>query len=351
MSNRQIFSLILLGIMLGLGYWVVKPFLVSMAWATILAFVTWPVYRRLLRMLEKHRSAAALIMTTLLIILLVLPVLWLLIRLQSELADAYHALATQISDRPLLLPDTVARIPFVGRAFHDEMTAYWENPTLLRQQIKEWLEPWLNGLAGMVGQIGRNVLKLMITGITLFFFYRDGNQLLGQIRMGLRKVVGESADGYVNAVGETTYAVIYGLIVTALAQGLVAGIGYWVMGIGTPIFLGAMTALTSLIPFIGTVLIWCPIGAWLLLSGHIEAGLGLLAWGAIVVHPIDNILRPLMISSATDIPLLIVLFGVAGGLFAFGMVGLFLGPLILTVLLAIWREWLEGDQAKPATPA
>ena len=112
-----------------------------------------------------------------------------------------------------------------------------------------------------------------------------------------------------------------------------------------------MTALTSLIPFIGTVLIWGPIGAWLLLSGHIGAGLGLLAWGAIVVHPIDNILRPLLISSATDIPLLIVLFGVGGGLLAFGMVGLFLGPLILTVLLAIWREWLEGDPAKPATPA
>ncbi|PZN88010.1 MAG: AI-2E family transporter [Candidatus Methylumidiphilus alinenensis] len=351
MSNRQIFFLILLGIMVGLGYWVIKPFLVSIAWATILAFVTWPAYRRLLRMLEKHRSTAALIMTTLLIILLAFPVLWLLIRLQGELADAYHALATQVSDHPLLIPDTVARIPLVGRALHDEMTAYWENPTLMTRQMKEWLEPWLNGLAGMVGQIGRNVLKLMITGITLFFFYRDGNLLLGQIREGLRKVIGESADGYFKAVEGTTHAVVYGLIVGALAQGLVAGIGYWIMGIGTPIFLGAMTALTSLIPFIGTVLIWGPIGAWLLLSGHIGAGLGLLAWGAIVVHPIDNILRPLLISSATDIPLLIVLFGVAGGLFAFGMVGLFLGPLILTVLLAIWREWLAGDMAKPATPA
>jgi hypothetical protein len=80
-----------------------------------------------------------------------------LVRLQGELADAYHALATQVSDHPLLIPDTVARIPLVGRALHDEMTAYWENPTLMTQQMKEWLEPWLNGLAGMVGQIGRNI--------------------------------------------------------------------------------------------------------------------------------------------------------------------------------------------------
>jgi predicted PurR-regulated permease PerM len=88
----------------------------------------------------------------------------------------------------------------------------------------------------------------------------------------------------------------------------------------------------------------------LLLSDHIGAGLGLLAWGAFVVHPTDNILRPLLISSATDIPLLIVVFGVVGGLFAFGIVGMFLGPLILAVPLAIWREWLGDDQSAPANP-
>jgi predicted PurR-regulated permease PerM len=119
------------------------------------------------------------------------------------------------------------------------------------------------------------------------------------------------------------------------------------MGVGAPILLGALTALTSLIPFIGTVLIWGPIGIWLLLSDNYGSGLGLLAWGAILVHPADNILRPLLISSASDIPLLLVLFGVLGGLFSFGMVGLFLGPLILAILLAIWREWLIEDPAKP----
>jgi predicted PurR-regulated permease PerM len=112
-----------------------------------------------------------------------------------------------------------------------------------------------------------------------------------------------------------------------------------------------MTALTSLIPFLGAALIWGPIGVWLLLSDQFGAGLGMLAWGALVVNPTDNILKPLLISNATDIPLVIVLFGVLGGLVAFGMVGLFLGPLILTILLAIWREWLEDDRPEPASPA
>ena len=348
MHNRQIFSLILLGVMVGLGYWVVKPFLAPIAWAGILAFVTWPAYRRLIQPLEPHRTSAALIMTTLLLILLVVPVLWLLVRLQVELADAYQTLSSRLSDRPLVLPDAVARIPVLGPALNDVLTAYWNDPSLWKQQLKEWLEPWISEFAGIIGKIGRSILQLMITGVTLFFFYRDGNQVLGQIQKGLRKLVGDPAEGYFKAIGETTNAVVSGLIVSALAQGLIAGIGYTIIGVGTPILLGALTALTSLIPIVGTVLIWGPVAVWLLLSDQIGAGLGLLAWGALVVNPTDNILRPLLISSATDIPLLIVLFGVVGGLVAFGMVGLFLGPLILTVLLAIWREWLGEDQTKPA---
>jgi predicted PurR-regulated permease PerM len=341
MRNRQTFFLILLGVVVGLGYWVMQPFLVPVAWATILAFVTWPVYRRLLQALDPHCSAAALIMTTLLIMLLIVPVLWLLLRLHTELADAYQVLSSKFSGRFLLLPDSVVRIPVIGGALQEILTAYWNNPAFWKQQLKEWLEPLMFEFTGIIGQIGRNTLKLTITGITLFFFYRDGKQVLGQLRKGLNKVVGDPAEGYFKAVGETIYAVVYGLIVSALAQGLIAGIGYGIIGVGAPILLGALTALTSLIPFIGTILIWGPIGVWLLLSGDVGAGIGMLAWGAFVVHPTDNILRPLLISSATDIPILIVLFGVVGGLSAFGMVGLFLGPLILTVLLAIWREWLS----------
>jgi predicted PurR-regulated permease PerM len=351
MNNRQIFAMILLGVMVGLGYWVVKPFLAPVAWAGILAFVTWPVYRRLLHPLESHRSIAALIMTTLLIILLVVPVLWLLVRLQGELGDAYQTLSARLSDRPLALPHAVARIPLIGPALNDTLTAYWNDPTLWKQQFNDWLEPWIREFAGIIGKMGRVVLELTTMAVTLFFFYRDGNQVLEQVRNGLCKVVGELADGYLKAVGDTTNAVVSGMIVSALAQGLVAGIGYTIIGVGTPILLGAMTALTSLIPFPGTALIWGPIGVWLLLSDQFGAGLGMLAWGALVVNPTDNILKPLLISNATDIPLVIVLFGVLGGLVAFGMVGLFLGPLILTILLAIWREWLEDDRPEPASPA
>ena len=161
------------------------------------------------------------------------------------------------------------------------------------------------------------------------------------MRKGLRKIVGDPADRYFDAVGVTTRAVVSGLLVSALTQGLIAGAGYAFIGVSAPVLLEALTALAALVPFIGTLMIWGPISLWLLLSDQIISGLVLLAYGTFIINPTDNIIKPLLISNATDIPLVIVLFGVMGGLIAFGFVGLFLGPLILSVLLAIWREWLD----------
>jgi predicted PurR-regulated permease PerM len=114
-----------------------------------------------------------------------------------------------------------------------------------------------------------------------------------------------------------------------------------VAGLDTPALLGALTALLALVPF-GAPLVWGAAGLWLLATGELWAGIGLLLWGALIVSMIDNVIRPLAISSAARVPFFLVLLGVFGGLRAFGLVGLFLGPIVLTVMLAVWREWLEG---------
>ena len=347
MPNRQIFGLVLLGVMIGLGFVVVRPFLTPLVWAGILAYVTGPYYLRVLRFCGNRSSLAATIATLVLMVVLVVPVSFLLIRLQSELAEAYRDISTKFADQPLVLPKAVASIPVLGPILDEAVTQVWNDPELRKEQVKDWLEPWVRELAGIVGRIGRTAVQLAVTTITLFFFYRDGELVLEQARRGLRKVAGEPADHYLKAVGETTQAVVFGLIVSAVAQGLIAGIGYAFIGVGTPILLGALTAVTALVPFLGTVAVWGPIGLWLLLSDQIGIGLALLAWGAFIVNPTDNILKPLLISNATDVPLVIVLFGVMGGLLAFGLVGLFLGPLILAVLFAIWREWLAADGLRP----
>jgi len=187
--------------------------------------------------------------------------------------------------------------------------------------------------------VGKNIVKLGISLFTLFFAYLHGLSLLAQARTVLKGLLRERTDGYVNAVGNTTRAVVYGIVLTALVQALVAGLGYWVAGLPAPVTLMAVTALVALIPF-GTPLVWGAASMWLLFTGQITAGIGLLLWGVLVVSWVDNIVRPIMLSRGSDIPFILALFGVLGGLAAFGLVGLFLGPVILAVALAVWREWL-----------
>jgi predicted PurR-regulated permease PerM len=343
MQNRPFFGLILLAVMVGLGFQVVRPFLAPLAWAAILAYLTTPIYRRILRLLKGRSSLAAGVATTLMIAILLVPVSFLLIRLPRELAEGYRELSTAF-DEPIVLPEALTRIPVLGPVLDETLTNFWNDPEIRKQQVKDWLEPWSRELASIVGRLGRSVAQLAVAIVVLFFLYRDGDAALQQLRQALHKVVGEMADKYFQAIGDTTRAVVFGLIVSALAQGFIAGVGYQIFGVGTPILLGLLTAVAAVVPFLGAVAIWAPIGVGMLLAGRISTGLALLAWGTFIVNPTDNILKPLLISGATDVPLAVVFIGVMGGLLAFGLIGLFLGPLILSILLAIWREWLAEER-------
>jgi predicted PurR-regulated permease PerM len=179
----------------------------------------------------------------------------------------------------------------------------------------------------------------------LFFLYRHGDSVLAQFRGVATRWLGEAARGYIQAVGVTVRAVVFGIVFTALAQGLLAGLGYWVAGVSAPALWGMVTALVSLIPFVGPV-VWIGLSLGLLAHGEAQAALGLFLWGALVVSWVDNLIRPLVISGPTRIPFLLVFLGVLGGLNAFGLIGLFLGPVLLAVSVAIWREWLVHARAK-----
>ena len=192
---------------------------------------------------------------------------------------------------------------------------------------------------GFVGGVGRNVVKLVIALLSLYFMFRDGHVLAAQSIRGLHQFLGSRVDHYLVAIGDTVKAVVYGLLLAALAQGTLAGVGYWFAGLEAPVFLAALTFLVALIPFV-VPFMWGGASLWLLVNGETGAALGLFVWGVTAVSWIDNIVRPLVISGATQIPFLMVMFGVLGGLTAFGLVGLFIGPVILAVLVAVWREWL-----------
>ncbi len=348
-GTRRVILALLLGGLLALAYAVLHLFLVPVAWAAIMAYTTWPLHLRLQRALGGRATLSAVLMTLALAALFVLPLLWLVLMLRSELVGAYDAVAAYLARGPQPLPEFVAAIPWVGDWLQQLLDQLARNPQALRQQIGEWGEQRTSELLSLLGGVGRNGVKLGLALVTVLFLYRDGASLLAQLHQVLQRFVGARVEGYLSAIGTTTKAVVYGLVLTALAQGILAGLGYWAAGMQAPVLLAALTALVALIPF-GTPFVWGSIGVWLLLNGQTGAGVGLLLWGTLVVSWIDNLIRPLVISSASHVPFLLVMFGVLGGLAAFGLIGLFVGPVILAVMMAVWREWLE-QQAPLRTKA
>jgi predicted PurR-regulated permease PerM len=318
---------------------VLAPFVVSMLWAVILAFASWPLYARLLHLTGNRAWLTALGMTLCMSALVVLPTLWLFFLLQADAGTLADHLAAEMAAGRLRPPAFVASLPIVGPELAAWLQAVMVEPMRWQTEIKSLIGKLDTETWALVGGVGKNLAKLGFALFTLFFVYLHGHSLLEQARSVLKGLLGERAQGYVDAVANTTRAVVYGIVLTAIVQGLVAGLGYWVAGLPAPATLAAVTVLIALIPF-GTPLVWGTAALWLLFTGQTTAGIGLLLWGVLVVSWVDNIVRPMLLSRGSNVPFILALFGVLGGLAAFGLVGLFLGPVILAVALAVWREWL-----------
>jgi predicted PurR-regulated permease PerM len=337
----------LLGVLLGaLGLvciLVLRPFLAPISWAVILAYLTWPVYGRFRVLFRGFRTAAAALMTLLIIGVGIVPLLWLLVLIQHELVEAYRGLTAYLSQGPGRLPAVILDIPWLGARLQESLDRYASDPAAFGREITAGLQLWSGHLTAFLGSAGRNVGKLLVALLTLFFFYRDGDTLVRQTRHVSQRFFDHRLDSYVQAAGIMARAVVYGLLITAVGQGVIAGVGYWIFGLEAPVLLGAATGVLSTVPLLGTALVWGPLGVALMLAGHTWKGALLLAWGFLLVHPTDNLLRPLVISSVTRVPFLLVMLGVLGGLIAFGLVGVFVGPVALGVATAVWREWAAEE--------
>lgn len=320
-----------------LSFVVVSPFLAPLAWAGVLGYVSWPIAERVRGWCNGRDTLAATLSTMLAALTLFLPLVWLVWLAHQEIGRIYPFLQTFVATPPPI-PEMLREIPWLGNWLAEQREHLLTDPQGVATSTKAWLTAHVGSVAMLAGGVGKNVAKMVLVVIILFFFYRDGIRIVHEMRHVLSRFIGAQVHDYLHAAATTTRAVVYGILLTALVQGVVAGLGYWVAGLGSPVTLGIITALFALIPF-GTPLAWGAAGTWLLLHGETAAAIGVWAWGAAVVSQLDNVLRPLFISSVGAIPFLLVLFGVLGGLLAFGLVGLFIGPIILAVAWAVWREW------------
>jgi predicted PurR-regulated permease PerM len=339
--RRVLVAGLILGIVL-LTFSVLQPFLVPLIWGAILAYVSWPLHQRMIRVCGGRVGVASLVTTILVTLAIVVPLIWLLLMLRVEALHAYSEVQTFLATKPVL-PPALRDLPWIGESAQNLLAQISADPAALREQLVLLFEESSVEVTRLIGGVGRNVAKLFFAVFSMFFLLRDGARLLREASAILEGILGPSVRDYLEAVGATTQAVVYALILGALSQGFVAGIGYAIFGIQAPVLLGAVTVLVALVPF-GAPIVWGSLSIWLLVTGHIWPGVGLLLWGLLLVSWVDNIVRPLVISNATRMPFLLVVFGVLGGVLAFGLVGLFIGPVLLAVSLAIWREWLEQHQ-------
>jgi predicted PurR-regulated permease PerM len=343
---RRLMTVVVLAGLVLLGFRVMEPFIVPLVWAGILAFVSWPAYERVRRLVRGRGILAALIMTTAVSVAVVAPLAWLAVVLRIDLVHAYHEIQT-LPAGGLQLPPAVLKLPWIGEQLQALATQAARDPHALGLELRKVTDNSFEQIARIVGSVGRNVVKLVLAVVCLFFVYRGGERFTGQVASALEQVLGPRVHNYLQAIAQTVKAVVYGLVLAATVQGVLVGIGYWAAGAGAPVFLAALTTVCGLIPFAVPALLGGVI-LWLLVAGKTVAGIGLLVWGSLVVGWTDHIVRPFLISREAQIPFIVVMFGVLGGLAAFGLVGLFIGPVILAVLLAIWREWLL-ESTSPST--
>lgn len=336
-------TLVLLGACLLLSWWILRPFLKALIWALILAYVTWPLFERLCARLRGRRAPASALLTGCLALMAVFLIGWIGWRLQVEMSAFFSQGPATRWD----LTRLVERFPWLAAWLETELGGAARS-VQLQDYLWKLLQRYSHQLLDVLRSVERHVLVFLFTFLSLFFIYRDGAVLLRQTRRTLCALLGERAIPYLHRIGQTLEAVIYGLVLTALGQGLMAALGYALAGLGAPLLLGLFTGLVALIPF-AAPLAWGGVSLWVVFAGKLWTGIVLFGWGLLVMLVVDNFIRPLLISQATRIHFLIVLYGVLGGIECFGLLGLFLGPVILSVMVAIWEEWLAHVHSRQRT--
>jgi predicted PurR-regulated permease PerM len=325
---------------------VLRPFVIPMLWAGILAYLTWPLYQRLAAR-TRHRELSAAAFATLVALGLGIPVALVIASLANDVTNlAGTVLEWQRAGAPL--PDWLAQHGIVQRGLAFARESNLANPERLGDLAASG-GTWLSGqIVSLAGGLARNAFKFGVMVVLLYGFYVSGEHIVELGRRLAPLLFPIAPAQFVESIGESVRAVMVGVTGTAVAQGTFAGIGMAIAGVPSPVLFGTLTSLTAVLPGGGSAISLLAAG-WLALQGHYGAAIGLALWAALVVGMMDNILRPLLISGRAPIPFLVVFVGILGGLAAFGMIGIFLGPVLLSVAFTLLNEFARlsrGDEGE-----
>ena len=346
-AERLLLGVLLAGLVVGCAL-VLQPFLSAMLWAAILVSTTWPVCRWLRARLRLGRAGAAAVMVLLTAVLLVLPIAVAVPRGADDV-ERLRASITRLLEGGLpSSPHWLFALPVIGPTLSD----YWNIWAADLGTAVSFFKPWFGiiaeqGLSLLLGLAG-GLLQVVLALVIAYFFWVSGDALARFLRGAMRRIAGEHADRLILLTSVTVRGTVYGLLGTALVQGLLTAFGLWISGVPRAVLLGLLAGLLSVLP-VGAPLVWVPAALWLLAEGHMGWAIFLGTYGLVFISGSDNVIRPYFIARGARLPFLLTILGVLGGALAFGLLGIFLGPVLLGIGFTLAAEF--AGVSRPAVPA
>jgi predicted PurR-regulated permease PerM len=336
------FALILLGSGCILVLW---PFLTALVWAAILVTTSWPVFLSLNRWVGERRAFAASLITLLVSLALLGPVVAVALALGDNVAELVRAAAALAENGLPDAPAWLTSLPVIGPSIHNYWQQFAHDGQRLVQALEQFAEPARAAALAGGRLMGRGVLDIALSVFLSFFFFLHGEALAARLHITLGRLAGSRALYLLGIAHDTVTGVIYGILGTGLAQGVLAAIGFAVAGVPGAVLLGVATFFLSVVP-VGPPLVWGGAALWLFQHNQPGWAAFVALWGFFVVSTVDNVIKPFIISRGSKLPFAIVFLGVLGGVLAFGVIGVFLGPTLLAIGYSLAIEWTAG-----ATPA
>ncbi|MBX6374806.1 MAG: AI-2E family transporter [Acetobacteraceae bacterium] len=336
---------------LGIGcLLVLRPFLSALLWAAILAYSTWPAYRLIRDRLRLSPGFAAGLMVAAEMLVVGLPIVFAAPTSGEEVERLRAQVERLLTVGMPGLGDWLGGLPYVGNFLRDWLGTIVFDLSGLADLLRPYAGTIASAALSVLLAVLSGVAELLLAILLSFFFYRDGEAMAQRTSRLIGRVGGPQAERLLTLTGNVTRGVVYGLIGTAVAQGVLTAIGLWIAGVPQPVLLGVVAGAISIFP-VGAPLVWIPATIWLLVEGRIGWGIFMGLYGAFGISSVDNVIRPLLISRGAQLPLLLTLLGALGGVFAFGFLGLFLGPVLLAVGFTLVLEFSTEDAPKPVPEA
>jgi len=342
---RTVLVVLTIFVLMALSFWILRPFLAAIVWSTMIVVATWPLLIALQRRLWGKRSLAVAVMTMVLLLVFVAPfsaAIGTIVANTGEITEWVKGLEDAKLPQP---PDFVAKIPFVG----EKIAALWSGHAAkgfadLTQAIAPYAGRITRWFAAEVGSFGLVSVQFLLTVVISAILYATGEDAAQWVRRFGRRLAGERGDTVVRLAGQAIRGVALGVVVTALVQSLLGGIGLAVAGVPFATVLTAVMFMLALAQIGAVPVLLCGL-AWLWWKDSTAWFVALLVW-TVIVGTLDNFLRPILIQKGADLPLLLIFAGVIGGLFAFGLLGLFVGPVVLAVAYTLLDAWVKEEEQK-----